>query len=157
MNKITEMRKVSESILIKAPRPEVFEYASDWQRWPDWFEGVSIFRPVTSVSRGNGAHYAYRARMFGIPASVETEIHDFVVNVSWAGKSTKGVPHTTQWIFEDEGDATKFTYVLQFHVPVPVLGNMLDSFMEKEWRRILKNSLKNLSAHFSQSEPIRRE
>jgi len=56
----------------------VFAFASEWRTWPDWFEGVSDFRPTTEVLRGNGARYAYRARLMpGIWASVETEIHDF--------------------------------------------------------------------------------
>jgi hypothetical protein len=74
------MTRIEHSIIIKVPLRDVFNYASDWRRWSEWFEGVSNFRPTTAVEQGNGARYAYKARMMGISVNVETEIQDFVQN-----------------------------------------------------------------------------
>ncbi len=105
------MARIEQSVIIEAALKNVFHYAADWQKWSDWFEGVSGFRSTTVIKQGNGARYAYKARIMGVSASVETEIHDFVENVGWKGIATKGMPHTTQWIFESVGNGTKFTYV----------------------------------------------
>jgi len=151
------MTRIEGNVVVHAPVKEVFEFASDWQRWSDWFEGVSDFRPLGETLRGSGARYAYRARVIGIPAKVETEIHDFAENEGWVGIGTKGLPHTTRWVFEAQGDKTKFTYILEYRLPVPLLGALLDSlFLKREWRRIIDKSLQNLQTHFAQHENLKR-
>ena len=147
------MSRIEGSVIVNAPIEEVFELASDWKRWHEWFEGVSDFTAQGSITRGNGARYAYRARMMGIPAKVETEIHDFVENQGWRGIGTKGLPHQTRWIFEAQGQATKFTYILDYELPLPLLGPLLDRLLiKREWRRIVDESLKNLQERFATRE-----
>lgn len=150
------MTRIESSIDIAAPVEEVFAFASDWKHWEDWFEGVSDFRPTTAVEQGSGARYAYKARMMGISVNVETEIYDFVQNAGWRGVATKGIPHKTYWIFEPVGNSTKFTYALEYKLPLPLVGFLLDSLIMKlQWDRIISNSLKNLRDHFSSQEEIR--
>lgn len=144
------MSRIEGSVVIDARIKEVFELASDWRRWPEWFEGVSDFRPVGEMTRGNGARYAYRARLMGMPAKVETEIHEFVENQGWTGIGTKGLSHQTQWIFEPQGEATKFTYILEYELPLPPVGSLLDRFfLKREWRRMIDKSLENLKECFT--------
>jgi hypothetical protein len=78
-------------------------------------------------------------------------IHDFVENVGWRGVVIKGPPHTTQWVFEAKGDATRLAYVLEYNLPLPLLGPLLDSLlMRPGWNRRLGNSLQNLKRHFEE-------
>jgi uncharacterized membrane protein len=152
------MTRVEASADIGAPAAEVFAFASDWRRWEDWWEGVSGFRPTTEVMRGNGTRYAYKAWVAGVTLNLETEIHDFVENVGWRGMATKGPPHRTQWVFEAKGDTTRLTYVLEYSLPVPVLGALLDSLlMRPGWRRRLENSLQNLRLHFEERKGLPRD
>ena len=146
------MTRIEGTVEIPAPVEEVFAYAADWRRWAEWFEGVSDFEPTTEVTRGNGARYAYRAKMMGIRAKVETEIHDYVENAGWRGVGTRGMPHATRWIFEGRGSSTRFTYVQEYELPVPLIGPLLDSLLMKPaWRRIIDPSLENLKRHFEES------
>jgi hypothetical protein len=46
------MARIEKSIIINRPVDEVFCYASAWDKWSDWFEGVSDFKPVTEIARG---------------------------------------------------------------------------------------------------------
>ena len=55
------MKKIEASVEIDALVADVFSFASDWQRWESWWEGVSKFRPTTEITRGNGTRYAYKA------------------------------------------------------------------------------------------------
>ncbi len=143
------MTHIEYSVTIPAPVDQVFAYASDYLKWAEWFEGVSDFRPTTLATRGNGARYAYKARVMGITTPVETEIHDFVQNRGWTGVSTKGITHRTHWTFEPIGDATKFTYTMEYELPIPWLGPLLDSlFARRQWQSILQRSLNNLKQHF---------
>ena len=143
------MSRVEASVEINAPIREVFAYASDWKRWEEWWHGVSHFRPTTETTRGTGTRYAYKAWVAGISMNVETEIHDFVEHVGWKGVATKGPPHRTQWAFEDEGATTRLTYVLEYGLPVPLLGPLLDAVLVRPgWRRLLDRSLQNLKVRF---------
>src|SRR3990172_5637720 len=144
------MTRIESSIDIAAPIDEVFAFASDWKHWEDWFEGVSDFRPTTAVEQGSGARYKYKARIMGISVRVETEIHEFVQNAGWRGVATKGMPHKTYWKFESMGNSTKFTYALEYKLPLPLIGFLLDSLiMRPQWEKIIGSSLKNLRDRFS--------
>ena len=144
------MTRVEDTVIVDAPVHTVFAYASDWRRWPEWFEGVSDFRPTTEITRGTGARYAYRASLMGLPATVETEIRDFVEDQGWTGIATRGLPHRTHWRFEAQGESTRFTYALEYQLPVPLVGAVLDALVLKgQWRRIIERSLSNLRGHFS--------
>ena len=143
------MTRIEKSIRIDKPIEEVFNYASDYEKWSDWFEGVSDFKPTTETRKGNGTRYAYKAKMMGIYLRVETEVHDFVTNKGWTGKSTKGISHQTQWIFETIDESTNFTYVLEYKLPIPLLSTLFDKFfMKPQWNKIIENSLENLRQKF---------
>lgn len=144
-----EMTRIENSIVIKKAIDEVFNYSSDYEKWSDWFEGVSDFKPTTETKKGNGTRYAYKAKMMGLSVPVETQIHNFVPNNGWIGKATKGMPHQTQWIFETVDEGTKFTYVLEYKLPIPVLGPLFDKFILKpQWIKIIEKSLQNLNKKF---------
>lgn len=144
------MTHIEHTVTIEAPVEQVFSYAADYQKWSQWFEGVSDFTPTTDITQGNKSRYSYKARLLGVSAKVETEIHDFVPNRGWTGIATRGMPHKTFWKFEPDGANTKFTYALEYKLPVPLLGALLDFiFMKPQWNRIILNSLNNLKQHFS--------
>jgi uncharacterized membrane protein len=143
------MTRVESSVLVPAPLPDVFAYASDWRKWSEWFEGIAGCQPTTEGTRGNGTRYAYTARVMGFRARVVTEITEFAENVGWTGIARKGMPHRTHWRFEGFGNQTRFTYGLDYHVPVPLLGALIDSLLLKpQWQRIIQASLANLQRHF---------
>jgi uncharacterized membrane protein len=138
--------RLEHSIVIEAPINEVFAYTSDWQKWNEWFEGVSPFEPITEITRGNGARYKYKAKLIGFTASLETEINDFKENEGWTGVAIKGMPHRTFWNFEEKrNNSTKFSYGLEYKLPIPVFGFIFDSLLLKpQWNKIIQTSLQNL-------------
>jgi len=139
---VTEIRR---SIEISAPVANVFGFAADWENWPKFFEGVFEFSPTTEITRGNGASYAYKAKMLGINVAVETAISEFVENEGWIGTAVKGLPHRTQWIFEPRAQQTMFTYVLSYRLPIPLIGWIFDRFFVRPaWEKIVERSLGNL-------------
>jgi len=141
--------QVTATVEVDAPLDDVWAFASDWRHWDEWWEGVSGFRPTTKATRGDGTRYAYRAWIAGLTLELETEIHDFVEKVGWRGVVTQGPPHRTQWLFEGRGTTTQLTYKLEYSLPVPVLGPLLDSLlMRPGWQHRLEASLQNLKRHF---------
>jgi len=51
------MTRIETTTLIQAPLPQVFKFVSDWQKWEEWFEGVSDFKPRSGILTGNGVSY----------------------------------------------------------------------------------------------------
>ena len=143
------MPTLEKSIVIEASVDEVFEYAANWRHWPEWYVGFTDVSPTTEVERGDGAIYAYKMWVLGLPFRAQTEVHDFVENRGWSGRRIKGVPHGTNYVFEDLMPHTRFTASVYYSLPIPVLGPVLCSlFFNGAWRRILEKSLENLKAHF---------
>ena len=95
------MQRIEHSVVIEAQVHEVFEYASNWKLWSDWFVGFTDCSVLTEVERGNGTIYDYKFKLLGINYRLQTEIHNFVENKGWNGIGIKGVPHKTAWSFED--------------------------------------------------------
>ena len=148
------MTRIERTVVIQAPVERVFSYAADHQKWAEWFESVSDVKATTGVTQGNGARYAYRVRVMTVSARVETEIHDYVQNRGWTGLSTRGLPHRTRWIFEPIGSTTRFTYIVEGHLPVPLVGSLCDSlFLRPQWEKIVQHSLNNLKQHFLSQGP----
>ncbi len=146
---LLKMTRVESSVEINVPVTDLFAYASDWRHWEEWWQGVRDFRPTTEMTRGNGTRYAYKAWIAGLTLNLETEIHDFVENGGWRGVVTKGPPHRTQWVFEARGGKTRLTYILEYNLPVPLLGPLPDSLiMRPGWQRMLESSLRNLKTRF---------
>ena len=77
------MTEISRTIKIEAPVQEVFKYASDYKKWQEFYEGVSNFKPITETSRCNGTNYIYKAKIFGMTATVGTEVTQFKENEGW--------------------------------------------------------------------------
>ncbi len=139
------MSTVSGEILIHAPVHDVFAFASDWRHWEEWFAGTAGFRPLTPETRGNGARYAYRASVLGLPFPIQTEIRDFIEDQGWRGVSRRGPKNETRWRFEAEGEDTRFGFSMTYHVPG--LPDVLDRLLVRPvGQRLVEQSVENLKA-----------
>jgi len=139
------MTRIERSIEIDVPVSKVFAYASDYNNWASFFVGVSDFIPTSNVKRGNGSRFSYKVKLLGIKASVETEITEFNENVGWKGVTVRGVKGQTQWIFKQDNNKTKFTYILIYELPIPIISNIIDAlFVRPAWQNIVTESLDNL-------------
>jgi len=139
------MTEIKRSIKIDASANKVFEYASNYQKWPEFFEGVSDVRPVTEKTRGDGARFIYKVKVLGMRVTVGTEFQQFKENEGWIGKSFKGIEHQTQWIFEKSDGHTKFTFIQNYKLPWYFGGKFIDRILARpEWIRIIEHSLQNL-------------
>ena len=139
------MTEIKRSIKIEAPVNKVFEYASDYQKWPEFFEGVSDVKAITKTTRGNGAKFIYKVKVLGMKVTVGTEFQQFKENEGWIGKSFKGIEHQTQWIFENSNGDTEFTFIQNYKFPFYFGGKFIDKmFAQPEWIKIIENSVQNL-------------
>jgi len=137
--------EIRRSIKIEAPVHKVFRFASDYQKWPEFFVGVSNVRPITEMTRGDGARFIYKVRALGMKFTVGTEMKEFKEDEGWIGKSFRGLEHQTQWIFRMSNGGTEFTFIQRHRLPFYLGGKLVEEiFVQPEWIRIIEDSLQNL-------------
>ena len=139
------MTEIKKSILINAPISKVFDFASNYLKWQEFFVGISDIRPITDITDDNGARFLYKVQLMGIKVSVGTEFQQFKRNEGWIGQSFKGLDAQTQWIFNESGGKTELTYIQRYKLPFYMGGNLIDKkFITPQWIKIIEESLNNL-------------
>ena len=139
------MTEIKKSILINAPVSKVFEFASNYQKWPEFFVGISDIKPITDITSDNGARFLYKVQLMGIKMTVGTVFQQFKRNEGWIGQSFKGLDAQTQWIFTETDGRTEFTYIQRYKLPFYMGGDFLDKkFIIPQWIKIIDISLQNL-------------
>ena len=140
------MTEMKQSITIDAPVNKVFGNASNYQKWPEFFEGLSNIKPITEITHDNGARFIYKVKMMGLKVTVGTEVgSQYKENEGWIGKSFKGLKHQIHWIFKESNGSTEFTYIQQYDLPFYFGGKLIDKkFIQPQWIRIINKSLQNL-------------
>jgi uncharacterized membrane protein len=137
--------EIKRSVRIEAPVEKVFQYASDYRKWPAFYEGISDVKAINDTTRGDGARFIYKAKVMGMKVTVGTEFQQFKQNEGWTGISFKGVNHRTQWLFEAAGNSTQFTHAVSSNLPWYMGGRFLEEkVLAPEWEKIVENSLQNL-------------
>jgi uncharacterized membrane protein len=139
------MNEIQRSIKIEAPVNKVFEYASNYLNWQEFFEGLSDVKPITEITHSNGAKFIYKVKVLGMRVIVGTEFQQFKENEGWIGKSFKGIEHQTQWIFGKSNSHTEFTFIQRYKFPWYFGGKFIDKmFAQPEWVKIIEHSLQNV-------------
>jgi coenzyme Q-binding protein COQ10 len=139
------MTEIKKSILINAPINKVFDFASNYLKWQEFFVGISDIRPITDITDDNGARFLYKVQLMGMKVSVGSEFQQFKRNEGWIGQSFKGLNAQTQWIFKKSDGGTEFTYIQRYKLPFYMGGNLIDKkFITPQWIKIIEESLNNL-------------
>jgi hypothetical protein len=76
-------------------------------------------------------------------ASTHTE---FVLNERTVAESTGGIESTITWLYQPEDGGTKMTTIVEYKVPVPLLGKLAESFIVKFNENESETILANLKA-----------
>ena len=114
------MAKIERSITINAPVEKVFSYMIDPMNNLEWLPSVTDVRDVTG--QGVGQRWGWTYKMMGLPLKGESELIEHIPNQRIVSKSTGGVVSTWTWTFKPEAGGTSLHLVVEYTIPVPVLG-----------------------------------
>jgi len=120
------MTEIKKSIMINAPVSKVFEFASNYLKWHEFFVGISDVRPITDITNNNGARFLYKVQLMGLKMTVGAEFQQFRRNKGWIGQSFKGLDAQTQWMFKEKEGKTEFTYIQRYKLPFYMGGDFVD-------------------------------
>lgn len=139
------MARIEKSIEIGVPIGKTFDFVTTWQNKLKYFEGVYGWEPTTDKTAGEGARFVYKTKSLGHEYEVEEEISKQVENEKFVLTSIRGLETETQFDFKPLENKTKITITLNYKVPFPVVGGLIDTLMAKPmWDTRIEKTLQNL-------------
>jgi len=116
------MTKVERSFKINAPVEKVFSYVTDPRNELEYIPSITDIRDITG--QGVGQRFGWTYKMLGIPLKGKDEVTEYVPNQRYVQKSTGGIVSTWTWTFQPEAGGTRLSLVVEYTIPVPVLGKV---------------------------------
>lgn len=116
------MAKVGRSVTINASVDKVFAYITDPANEMEWFPSITDIRDIKG--QGVGQKYGYTFKMAGLPLKGESEVIEYIPNQRYVTKSMGGIRSTWTWTFSPEDSGTRLNVVVEYTIPVPVLGKV---------------------------------
>ncbi|MFC2059407.1 SRPBCC family protein [Chloroflexota bacterium] len=123
------MAKVKKSITVNAPIEKVFEYISETTNLLEIWPSLINVKDMHWTVNGRWFRWAYKmAGLFfeGTAKDIEYKINDRIVT-----ETEEGLRSTIMWGFEPENGKTKVTFIVEYQIPVPLLGRLADIIIKR--------------------------
>jgi uncharacterized membrane protein len=137
------MKKVEKTITVNAPAEKIYNYVGNPENLPEvWPSLVEVTDVQSLPNGGNSNRWAYK--MAGIRLKGTSEDTERVPNERIVSKTKGGVESTQTWVVQPEAGGTKVSFVVEYTVPIPVLGKIAEVIIVKMNDREAGSMLANL-------------
>jgi len=116
------MAKIERSVIINAPVEKVFEFICEPMNFLQTHPGLADIRDVTG--RGEGQAWSWRYKMMGLSFQGKAQVIRSVLNSERVERTTGGIRSTWTWRLKREDGETKLDLIIDYTIPVPVLGKV---------------------------------
>lgn len=140
------MPKIEKSISIEAPVEKVFAYINDPTNLPEVWPSMVEVNEVNLVPEGVGSSYQWVYKMAGIRFKGTTEVIEYVANQWIIVKDKGGIEATRSVTVQPEYGGTKYTALVEYTVPIPLLGKLAEAFIRRQNENEMDMFLSNLKA-----------
>jgi ribosome-associated toxin RatA of RatAB toxin-antitoxin module len=140
------MPKIEKSIVINAPVKKVFDYVSNPELMPEWLPGMVEVKDVKLTKEGVGSTYKWVYKMAGMRFKGENISEEYIPEKKMVARSKGGINSLWTWNFEPHNDGTKIDLVVDYTVPVPVLGKIAEALVLKQNTREAGLAIANIKA-----------
>ncbi len=138
------MAKLERSITISAPVERVFAYIEDPNSSVEWLPSLLEVKDITG--QGVGRHYRWAYKMVGLRLEGESSTIEHVPNERVVTQSKGGAVSTWTWTFKPHDGGTEINLVVEYTIPVPVLGKVAEALVLKQNERELDLAMTNIKA-----------
>ncbi|MES0361259.1 MAG: SRPBCC family protein [Anaerolineales bacterium] len=138
------MATIKSSITINAPVDKVFEYAKP-ENLPEFWPSLVEVKNVKELPNG-GYSWDWVYKMAGMRFNGSSVHTEFAANERTVSESSGGIESTITWTYEPEGGGTKMTTLVEYKIPVPLLGKIAEAFVVKMNENESATILANLKA-----------
>ncbi len=136
--------KVTTAAVLNAPPERVWNVLTDWEGQLSWMPDVAWIR-VIGPDRELNARIAVRTKVLGVPF-----VTDKLKVISWEPPRRLVVRHlglvrgTGEWRLDRSGDGTRFSWIEDITLEVPLIGELALSVYEPMLRWIHRRAITNL-------------
>lgn len=138
------MARIERSITINAPVEKVFAYIDDPMNELEWFPGLMEVRDVTG--KGVSARSRFTYKMIGICLEGESTVTEHIPNKRIVTQSKGRIVSTWTSTFKPENGRTKLAVVVDYTIPIPVLGKLAEAVVLKWTEREADMAVANIKA-----------
>ena len=140
------MPTVERTISINAPVEKVFAYISDATNEPEYLPSQLEAEYVIRTEEGVGSQYRWVYKLLGIRFEGESTCTEYVPNERIVTETKGGIVSTWTYTFEPEDGGTKLTLVVDYTIPIPVLGRFAEALVLRQNEREADLAMANLKA-----------
>ena len=133
--------KMERTIIINAPVEKIFAYINDPMKNLEWSPGMVEVKDVTWQEEEKRFRWTYK--MAGILLHGETT-DKIVPNERIVSQTKGGAVSTWTWTFEPHDDETKLNVVIEYTVPIPVLGKVAEALVLRHNERDADQAMANI-------------
>lgn len=127
------MAKLEKSVTINTPVGKVFSYITNPMNQLEYTPGMTEVRDI--FGDGVGQRFRWTYKMMGIPLKGESEVTEYVANQRYVEKSKGGIDSTWTWTFKPEAEGTLLNLVVEYTIPIPVLGKIGERLVVRQNER----------------------
>ena len=127
------MARVERSITINAPVEKVFAYIADPTNELESIPSITDIRNVKG--EGVGQTYEWTYKMIGIALRGKSEVVEYKPNERYVSKSGGGIVSTWTYSFKAETGGTHMNLVVDYTIPIPVLGKFAERLVLRQTER----------------------
>jgi uncharacterized membrane protein len=136
------MAKVKRSIKINEPVEKVFEYLLDHKNESEWMPGM--VEVTDSTGNGIGEQYKWTYKMAGVLLKGETTVTELEPNKRIRTLSKGGIKSDFLFVLERQNGGTLLELVIEYTVPIPVLGKLAEKAILKRNEREADLAMQNI-------------
>ena len=141
------MVKVERSIFLNAPVEKVFDYMADAHANVEIIPGMVDVRDIEETPNHVGTHFRWTYKMAGIKFDGETTVVEWEQNRKVVTDSKGGIRSKWSMTYGAEASGSKLSIVVEYEVPVPVLGKLAEIVVRRQNEKELELALSNVKAH----------
>jgi uncharacterized membrane protein len=140
--------KVERTIEIDAPAKQVYDIVMDASRLGDW---VTIHDHLEDAPNGRlrrGSKLTQSLRLAGRRFTVRWTVveNEPCQHVVWEGRGPVGSHARVEYSFDEDGQATRFSYMNQYDLPGGPLGRVAGHAVSRVTEKELDGSLQRLKS-----------
>jgi Polyketide cyclase / dehydrase and lipid transport len=138
---------VGADVVVPAPPGDVWVTLLRWEQQPEWMVDAVSVRVVSPRRAGVGTRIGIRTRILGLPM-----LTDVLEVTEWDPPRRLAMAHrgfvqgTGTWALDPLPHGTRFAWIEEIRVPIPVLGELALLAYRPIMRRLMWRSLGNLAA-----------
>ncbi|HEY4869246.1 MAG TPA: SRPBCC family protein [Candidatus Dormibacteraeota bacterium] len=139
------MGRITINDSIDAPVAVVFGYVDDHRNTTKYMQGLTKWKPTTSVTHGKGAKFEVAMKAGPTTLGSVVDITTWTENKAIAWRSTEGFKQTGKWAFKATGEeSTDVTFEMEYEFGGGIAGRMLGRAAEPVVKSNLQRSVKTL-------------